>query len=251
MKGIVQKRTKGVPMISVELATEIVQKLCLAGNVTWVAPESKFRSLVVHLFAWVYSVLKKGWDLATVDQSVTFTLPGIGSSLDLFKLLDYVSAGVGTWFCTILTALLKDETRTSILPSKAALATGGTILTTWVHEWKHVLTIAAQGIPWCVWMLLDKETMAGSEGPAYGQTLTGLVYLCGYTAEEARDECYADLAGYGLGEDATVLAKGLIDIAYRTAKAGAVLPGPIEDVIRELLDRGVSGLPTIAAKTAP
>lgn len=180
---------------------------------------------------------------AQVDQSVSFTLPGVpGVALDLLSLIPPV---YGIPVGTVLRGACASLKRTVIRLSPDACTAGGELLTTLCHELAHAAGIERNGIAGTLAYVVP-EGRAGAEGPAYGQTLAGMVYLSGADVRTAVTQIKAIIGGYAMDAAAETLTGLMVDQTAASIEAGAAIGGPWAEIAEALRAGGVdvSGVPT-------
>jgi len=217
--------------LSTDLALRIIARRAARFGVGYVLPDDVRRLAVVALVALGHHVQGTGVTYEHVRDGVTLTLPGIPTTAGL--LLAKVPV-VGAQ----LETLARQEGRTTVYLSPAAMADGAGLLATWFHEEGHCGAIAAGGLPYCLTYLLAPELRAAGEAPCYGAGMAVAVAL-GAPLADVVAQAKLSLDAYGLGVEPYALACGLIDDAARSIAAGDF--GGIEAELRaELAAEGVS-----------
>ena len=213
-------------------ARAIAARLVAARGAVLIPSTDPRRTALVYALGAVHSLSGSGWDVDHARQSVTVTLPAVG--VPLASLLALIP-GVGK----LLAQIAGTQDKTAIYLSPAAESDPVRLLATVAHELGHVDQIARGGLAWCCAYGLVPEVRAGAESCCYGQDVTVLHALRGDDPKALCDGAMESLKGYGLDADATVLARGVLDVTARTLEHGGEMPGPCADVLAALRAEGV------------
>jgi hypothetical protein len=217
--------------ISTDLALRIIQRRAARFGVGVVLPDDTRRLGVVALVALGHHVQGTGVTYEHVRDGVTLTLPGLPTVAgELLARVPVVGAE--------LESIARQEGRTTVYLSPAAMRDGAGLLATWWHEEGHCGAIAAGGLPYCLTYLLAPELRAAGEAPCYGSGMAVAVAL-GASLDAVVAAAKRSLDHYGLGVEPYALACGMIDDAARSIAAGDF--GGVEAELRaELAAEGVS-----------
>jgi hypothetical protein len=223
-------------LLTHNLALTIARRLCAARGCDLALSTDPRRRAVVAALTAVHALTGSEWDADHARDGVTVTLPGIGPALTmLLGAIPYVGG--------VLSAVAHQQAQTTIYLSPGAEDSATALLATIAHELGHVDQIARGGLVWCAAYGLVGEVRAGAESPCYGQDVAVEHALenptAGAMARDLTAQCLRSLAGYGLDADGLALARGVLGVVARTLDEGGELPGPCQDVIRELRAEGV------------
>lgn len=215
------------------VARDIADALCHARNVALIYPGDPRREAVILALGAVHALGLGGWDVAHARQSVSVTLPPVGSvAAGLLSAIPYVGP--------LLHRAIGDATQTTVYLSPDAAADPVTLLAVIAHELGHCDQIAAGGLAWCAAYGLVPEVRAGAEAPCYAQDCAVIHALRGDSPQALMDGALERLLSYGLGGDDTMeLARGVLNVMRRTLEHGGELGGPSHDVLEALRERGV------------
>ena len=218
--------------IPMDVAERIVARRMAAAGATIVRSRDPRRLPVVGLVSAANALQGTGLMSDRIESSVTVTLPGLpGFASDVLGMIPVVGH--------FLSAMGRQNGRTSVYFSPSAERDGVTYLATAEHELGHVGSIHRGGIPYCGAYLLASEVRAGGEAPCYGLGMAVRV-ACGAEIEEAEAGALESLLGYGLDAESTILARGLIQSAAETLRSTGDFGGVVEEIRRELELEGVT-----------
>ena len=220
--------------LTLDLARSIAARLVAARGAILVPSTDPRRTALVYALGAVHSLSGSGWDVAHARQSVTVTLPAVG--VPLASLLSLVP-GVGK----LLAEIAGTQDRPAIYLSPAAESDATLLLATVAHELGHVDQIARGGLAWCAAFGVVPEVRAAAENCCYGQDVAVMWALSEYpglTPAILCDGAMESLKGYGLDADATVLARGVLDVVRRTLDHGGMPGGPCTEVLDALRAAG-------------
>lgn len=218
--------------IANEIARKAAHKLCEDADVELVEPHDLRRSMVAHLIALVYLIAGKGsWSFADITERVTFTLPGVGSSLALTALRAVPS--FGEFLATFAEKFIGKRAAIFPAPELWAAEDGGRLLGTIQHELGHVGDVTHGGLLWCVAYLLVDEVRGAAER-CYGTNLAHAVKLSGQDLDAVAAAVRGRIAGYGLSDEGRRFLNELLDAHVASLRVGTDPTGTVQESLAAL-----------------
>lgn len=200
--------------ISLSLARALVDHEAPDLGVEVLLPDDPRRLAVVLGMAAVHAVSGAGWAVEHVRESVSCTLPGVGSTA--LSLLEQVpTAG------PVLAAVVKllGIERPLVCLAPAAFASGVALVGTWRHELGHIGQLTRGGIPWCAAYALGL-VRGPAEAQCYGSDIAFRVAWGGARIDDAEADTLRALEGYRLDADQLATARGILRSHAETLRLG-------------------------------
>lgn len=200
--------------ISLSIARALVDHEAPDLGVEVLLPDDPRRLAVVLGMAAVHAVSGAGWAVEHVRESVSCTLPGVGSTA--LSLLEQIpQAG------PVLAAVVKllGVERPLVCLAPAAFASGVELVATWRHELGHVGQLSRGGVPWCVAYALGL-VRGPAEAACYGCDIAFDVRWGGASVDDAERDTVRALEGYRLDADQLATARGILRSHAETLRLG-------------------------------